>query len=79
MIHAATTATTATTIDQATAADVPTWLQASVCEGVARAHAVGGRAAARDAWIDRARQRLAAVADADERALIESQLATIDA
>lgn len=63
--------------DQATAADVPTWLQASVCEGVARAHAVGGRAAARDAWIDRARQRLAAVADADERALIESQLATI--
>ena len=63
--------------DQATAADVPAWLKASVCEGMARAHAAAGRTADRDAWIDRTRLRLAEVADADERALIESQLATI--
>lgn len=62
---------------RAEASDVPLWLKASVCEGVARAHAAAGTAAERDAWIARAEARLAAVADPDARALVASQLATI--
>ena len=75
---------TALALDFATAAysraavsEVPGWLKASACEGLARAHAVAGHSQERDAWIDRARQLLAEVDDAEDRELIESQIATI--
>ncbi len=64
--------------ERATKADVPLWLKASTCEGLARAHAVAGHDAERDAWVLKAKELLGQVDDADDRAVIEGQLATID-
>lgn len=63
--------------ETASGSDVPLWLVASTCEGLARAHATAGHAAERDAWITRAEEILDRVDDADDRSLIESQLATV--
>jgi hypothetical protein len=56
---------------------VPLWLKASTCEGLARAHAAAGHEAERDAWVLKARELLEQVDDADDRVLIEGQLATV--
>ena len=61
----------------AVASDVPRWLVASTCEGLARAHAAAGHHAEKDAWIATAREQLAKVDDSEDRELIESQLASI--
>ncbi|HUV48332.1 MAG TPA: hypothetical protein VMX11_05090 [Actinomycetes bacterium] len=63
--------------ERATTADVPLWLKASTCEGLARAHAAAGHAAERDAWVVKARELLERVDDPDDRAVIEGQLATV--
>jgi len=63
--------------ERAARADVPMWLKASTCEGLARAHAAAGHDAERDAWVLRARELLEQVDDADDRAVIEGQLSTI--
>ncbi len=62
----------------ASTSDVPQWLVASTCEGLARAHSIAGHEVERDAWIQRARDILAKIDDAEDWELIESQLATID-
>lgn len=64
--------------ETAAQAEVPLWLEASTCEGMARAHAAAGHADERDAWIARAQEILGRVDDADDRQLIEEQLASID-
>ncbi len=64
--------------ERAATADVPLWLKASTCEGLARAHAVAGHDAERDAWVLKAKELLEQVDDPDDRAVIEGQLATID-
>jgi hypothetical protein len=63
--------------ERASDTDVPLWLKASTCEGLARAHAAAGHEAERDAWVRKARELLEEVDDADDRALIERQLATV--
>lgn len=57
--------------------DVPTWLLASTQEGLARAHAVAGQDDERDRWAAESRHTLEAVDDAEDRELIESQLASV--
>jgi hypothetical protein len=64
--------------ETAAGAEVPLWLVASTCEGMARAHAAAGHADERDAWIARAQEILGRVDDAGDRQLIEEQLASID-
>jgi hypothetical protein len=64
--------------ERASSADVPLWMKASTCEGLARAHAAAGHEAERDAWVLKARELLEQVDGAEDRALIESQLATVD-
>ena len=64
--------------ERAADADVPLWLKASTCEGLARAYAAAGHESERDAWVLKARELLDQVNDADDRAVIEGQLATID-
>lgn len=64
--------------ERAAGADVPLWLRASTCEGLARAHAAAGHPAERDAWVVKARELLEQVDDTEDRALIEGQLGTID-
>ncbi len=65
--------------ERATTADppVPRWLLASTQEGMARAHATAGHEEERDRWADDARSTLEEVDDTEDRALIESQLATL--
>ncbi len=63
--------------ERASDTDVPLWLKASTCEGLARAHAAAGHEAERDAWVLKARELLEQVDDADDRVLIEGQLATV--
>jgi hypothetical protein len=58
-------------------ADGPAWLTASLLEGLARAHAVNGDAAARDDAVARATDALALEVDLEDRELIASQLATV--
>ena len=58
-------------------ADSPAWLRASLLEGLARAHAANGDQGARDLAVARATLALAEESDAEDRALIESQLATV--
>jgi hypothetical protein len=53
------------------------WLLASALEGMARAHAVAGDRAERDRYMALARAALATEDDAEDRAIIESQLETI--
>ncbi|HWF81614.1 MAG TPA: hypothetical protein VN695_13610 [Streptosporangiaceae bacterium] len=59
------------------AADLPAWLHASALEGLARAHAAAGNQAERDCYLKQAIEAVAAVADAEERELISSQIATV--
>ena len=47
------------------------------CEALARAAAVAGNQEQRAAWLERARREAAAVADAEERALLEADIDTI--
>lgn len=66
-------------VDRAEAAGVPTWMQASTHEGLARAHAAAGDKAGYDREVLIARGLLEQVTDTDDRALIESQLESIPA
>jgi FAD/FMN-containing dehydrogenase len=62
---------------RARSASLPVWLQASTCEGLARAHAAAGDAAGYHRWRDQAQRLLADVVDDDDRAVVEEQLASI--
>ena len=53
------------------------WDLAAACQGLARAHAVAGDAAEARRWVDRARTELATLEDAEDRSLIEGDLATL--
>ena len=53
------------------------WDRPAACEALARAHAVAGDSAAAEAWRARAREALTGVADAEDRELIEGDLATL--
>jgi hypothetical protein len=66
-------------VERAEAHDVPTWLKASTHEGLARAHAAAGESESFTYEAELARALLEKVADAEDRALIESQLASIPA
>lgn len=59
------------------AAGLPDWLHASALEGLARAHAAAGNQAERDSYLKQAIEAVAAVANAEERQLISSQIATV--
>jgi hypothetical protein len=61
----------------ATPSDAPAWMRASVFEGLARAYAADGQAAARDDACRRAEAELATERDDEERALIAEQLRTV--
>jgi hypothetical protein len=56
---------------------VPDWLQASTAEGVARAYAASGDESRRNLWIEKSQTLIDAIADAEDRELIASQLASI--
>jgi hypothetical protein len=58
-------------------ADSPTWLQASLFEGLARAFSAAGRSQERDAALKRARVLIMEEPDAESRALIEEQIASV--
>jgi DNA-binding transcriptional MerR regulator len=53
------------------------WDLAAAYEGLARASAVAGDRAARDAWVARATEALSGIADAEDRRVIEGDLATV--
>ena len=53
------------------------WRFASALEICARAYAAEGNAGLRDEFLARARHAAAAIADADERQVIEAQIATV--
>lgn len=59
--------------------DVPTWLLASVHEGLARAHAAAGDGASYEQEAQRCRDLLAQVDGDGDRALVQSQLDAIAA
>jgi hypothetical protein len=59
--------------------DAPTWLVASVHEGLARAHAAAGDRASYETEAARCRELLAQVDDEGDRALVQSQLDAIPA
>ncbi|HUD69320.1 MAG TPA: hypothetical protein VMQ40_03675 [Acidimicrobiales bacterium] len=59
--------------------DAPAWLRASLLEGLARAHASAGDAAARDDALMRAQAALDDEAVPEDRAVIAAQLATVPA
>ena len=63
--------------ERAISTDVPRWLVASTCEGLARAHAAAAHDDERDVWVAKAREHLAAVEDDEDREQIEAQLATV--
>ncbi len=65
--------------ERASTSDVPTWLLASTCEGLARAHATAGHVDETRTWIERAKRLLETVDGADDRLVIEGQLASIPA
>jgi ADP-ribose pyrophosphatase YjhB (NUDIX family) len=62
---------------RARTAELPTWLRASTCEGMARAHAAAGNAPAFEEWSRRAAALLERVADEEDRELVAAQLASI--
>jgi hypothetical protein len=64
-------------VERAEANDVPTWMKASAHEGLARAHATAGESDSFTYEVELARALLEKVADPEDRALIESQLAAI--
>ena len=53
---------------------LPAWLQASLYEGLARAHSANGDGASRDVAIVEARKYLALETDADDAAVIAEQI-----
>lgn len=53
------------------------WDEAAACESMARALAVAGDPAGAAEWRDRAREALAGIADPEDRAVIEQDLATL--
>lgn len=55
----------------------PAWLRASLLEGLARAHACAGDAAARDDAVAQAHAALDQETDPEDRAVIAAQLATV--
>ena len=57
--------------------DYPAWLQASLLEGLARAHASAGNITERDNYIAQARALLVLETDAADAALIEAQIAEL--
>ena len=63
--------------ERSSSAEVPPWMKASAAEGMARAHAAAGHASERDRYLAEARTGLEAIADAEDRELIASQIATI--
>ncbi|MCZ3386295.1 MAG: hypothetical protein LH630_04880 [Actinomycetia bacterium] len=67
----------AAAFERAAGAGVPLWLKASKCEGLARAYAAAGHQAECSAWTVKAREPLEQVADAEDRAVVEGQLATL--
>ena len=58
---------------------VESWVHASACEGMARAHRAAGDPGAFAEWQDRARAAVAAIEDAEDREVLERDLATLDA
>jgi hypothetical protein len=58
---------------------VPDWLVASTAEGVARAYAVTGDVEAFNNWSALAARLVEVIADPDDKALIASQLAELEA
>jgi len=58
-------------------ANLAPWLQASTCEGLARAHAAAGDRAGYEQWRDRAEKLLATIDDDEDRDLVAGQLASI--
>jgi hypothetical protein len=63
--------------DAARGEGMPDWLRASTAEGMARASAVAGDSASYEHFADEARRLIATLDDEEDRALIESQLASI--
>jgi hypothetical protein len=61
----------------ATETDVPRWLLASTCEGMARAYGAAGDAENCSQWRTRAEEILKQVDDAEDRAVVAQQLAAI--
>jgi hypothetical protein len=59
------------------AAGIGDWDVAAACEAMARASAVAGDLPAARAWVARGREACAAIAEDDDRELIEADLATI--
>jgi len=55
----------------------PDWLVASAAEGLARAYAAAGDTARREEWTATAASLVEAIVDAEDRALIANQLASI--
>jgi hypothetical protein len=64
-------------LERADSAGLPQWLRASANEGVARAYAAAGDRDGYERHAAQARELLASLDDAEDRALIESQLASI--
>lgn len=55
----------------------PDFLRASCYEGLARAHAAAGDAAARDRWVERARDALGSITQDDDRTEIARQIDSV--
>ena len=54
------------------------WVIAAAYEALARASAVAGDEAAKRAWLTKADEAVAAIADAEDRAVIEADLASLE-
>ena len=61
----------------AAAGETEAWDLPSAYEAMARAHAIAGDTATAASWRDRAREALASIAEADDREIIEGDLATL--
>ena len=61
----------------AAAGETESWDLPSAYEALARAHAIAGDTATATTWRDRAREALASIAEADDREVIEGDLATL--
>jgi DNA-binding transcriptional MerR regulator len=64
-------------LDHASHVDGQPWLLASAYEGLARAYSVAGDRAAASEWKAKAEQRLTEVEDADDREIVERDIATL--
>jgi hypothetical protein len=63
--------------DRAQEADVPDWLGASVCEGLARAHVANGDLALRNQWYEAAVDLVERIEDHESKSLIADQLDSV--